>query len=66
MDKKEIIGWYEHNVNEDMGVPITTGLLCKTKGAKFYDDESYIGFIEDLLKEFHNKKIKISIEVIEE
>lgn len=66
MDRKEIIGWYEYDENEDMGVPITTGLLYKTKGAKFYDDESYIGIIEDLLKEFHNKKIKITIEVLED
>lgn len=65
MDKKEIIGWYEYNENEDIGVPITAGLLYKTKDAKFYDDESFIGFIEDLLKEFHKKKIKITVEVIE-
>lgn len=64
VDKKEIIGYYKHYEGEDMGIPIVVGSLCKTKD--FDNDEKYIGTIEELLKEFSNKKIKITVEVLED
>ena len=63
--KKEITGWYHYH-DDDYGLHTMWGTITKTSQQKNITDNGYIGDISFLLKEFHDKKIKITVEVLDQ